>query len=302
LSDNGGVSATEGDGGTPTRPEPWLLTDEELSRPLASPLFLDVATLSVDPAYVEAAARRAAGGARSGRAAGVALLACLAALGLLLATAARTTRSRATGVDRVRAELVAEARRRTTETDALVATQDRLRAETEAARDRQLGSTRSGRDLADRLGRLELAAAAVPVTGPGVVVRLEDSPEAGGPDDPNGDGRVRDRDIQEVVNALWAAGAEAVAVDGLRISALTAIREAGQAVLVDYRPITAPYRIEALGDPAAVEPAFAASPTAGRFRTFTEFYGLGFTLRRADELRLPGAETLVLRHARPVAP
>jgi uncharacterized protein YlxW (UPF0749 family) len=70
------------------------------------------------------------------------------------------------------------------------------------------------------------------------------------------EGRVRDADLQDVVNGLWAAGAEAVAVDGQRLTALSAIRSAGESVLVDLRPLSPPYTVEAVGDPAALEVGF----------------------------------------------
>jgi uncharacterized protein YlxW (UPF0749 family) len=283
---------------TGERPEPWLLTDERLTTPLSGPLFVDISTITVDPAYVEAAARRAARGEdprRPSRAA--ALLTALVVIGLLLAVAGRQARERAPGAARVRVALLEDTRRRTTATDALVGEQARLRAEAEAVRDGRLGASRTGQELAARLAALDLVVGTVAVSGPGIEVRLDDAPAAGGPDDPNADGKVRDRDLQEVVNALWAAGAEAVAVNGQRVSALTAIREAGQAILVDYRPLSAPYVVAAVGDPDTVEPAFTGSETAGRFRTYVGTYGLTFEVRRRDRLTLPAAETTRLRHA-----
>jgi uncharacterized protein YlxW (UPF0749 family) len=260
-------------------------------------MFLDVTTLSVDPSYVEAAARRAAGQRPPSRGASIALLAALAAIALLLTVAAQQTRRRAPEAARVREGLADEARQRTDATDALLARRERLLSETGTARDARLRATQTGRGLADRLSVLEQAVGSVAVTGPGVRVRLDDSPDAGGTEDPNGDGRVRDRDLQEVVNGLWAAGAEAVAVNGQRVSTLTAIREAGQAILVDYRPISAPYVVEAIGDAGTIEQEFSTSDTAGRFRTFTDFYGLGFSVRRVDDIELPAAETVRLRYA-----
>ncbi len=127
-------------------------------------------------------------------------------------------------------------------------------------------------------------------------VELRDAPDQPGEEDLAGDGRVRDRDLQEVVNALWAAGAEAIAINGQRLSALTAIREAGEAVLVDYRPVTPPYVIRAVGDPDTVEPAFVGSATAAAFRTLGDLYGVGFAVRRRDRMTLPAAGTR-LRYA-----
>ena len=51
-----------------------------------------------------------------------------------------------------------------------------------------------------------------------------------------------DRDLQVIVNGLWAAGAEAIAVNGQRLTACSAIRSAGEAILVDFRPLSAAVR------------------------------------------------------------
>ena len=103
------------------------------------------------------------------------------------------------------------------------------------------------------------------------------------------DGRVLDRDLQDVTNALWAAGTEAMSINGLRLTVQTAIRSAGEAILVDFRPLSPPYVLRAVGDPARLEPDFVDSPTGRRFATYTSLYQLGFEVARARELLLPAA-------------
>jgi uncharacterized protein YlxW (UPF0749 family) len=206
--------------------------------------------------------------------------------------AAQQTRSRAPAAGRIRAALVQEARTRTAATDRLAAQEAALRRETAAARDTRLRQSASGRALADELARLEVAVGGSAVHGPGLVVTLDDGPA--------GDGRISDLNLQEVVNALWASGAEAVAVNDRRIDALTAIREAGEAILVDYRPVTAPYVVRAIGSPDVMEPAFGDSATARRFRTWVSAFGLRFDVVRAKRLDLPASETSRLRHAQVV--
>ena len=122
------------------------------------------------------------------------------------------------------------------------------------------------------------------MTGPGLVVRLDDAAGDGdGADvDPRTDvddsGRVTDRDLQTVVNEVWAAGAEAVAVNGQRLTALSAIRSAGDAILVDFRPLTpAVRRSWRVGDPtrcaASVRRRASAAATCRCCRDY------GITLR-----------------------
>ena len=71
---------------------------------------------------------------------------------------------------------------------------------------------------------------------------------------------ILDRDLQLVVNSLWASGAEAIAVGGVRIGPNVTIRQAGGAILVDNQPISSPYAIVAIGPPHGMQDAFERSP------------------------------------------
>ena len=158
-------------------------------------------------------------------------------------TAPASERARQALVDRVQARESAVA----AAASAVVGERERL-----TTREQQLlASTAVGELVVSRLATVQLLAGVTPVTGPGVSVELNDSEaltrEA---DDP---GRVQDRDVQLVVNGLWHAGAEAVAVNGIRLTSTSAIRAAGRAILVDYRPVLPPYRVDAIGDPATLQ-------------------------------------------------
>jgi uncharacterized protein YlxW (UPF0749 family) len=257
---------------------------------LSTSLLVDVTTISVDPAYVEAAARRASAGEEPGRSSrgGALFVAVVVLLGLLVGAAARQTRLRAPELARTRALLVERIEDLAEQTDDDGRRLDRLRRELASVRDQHLDATDTGRELSERLGRLEQEVGAVAVNGPGIVVRLSDAPVQEGRRRPEDAPRVQDRDVQDVVNALWAAGAEAVSVNGQRIGPLTAIRQAGDAILVDYRPVSSPYDVSAIGDANTIEPAFAGSAIAQVFRT-PEMNWLGFSVRRAKRLELPAA-------------
>lgn len=277
------------------------MVEEERGHPFVSTaLFVDITTITVDPAYVEAAARRAGQGETAGqrRSPSILLLTALLVVGGVWGTAARQTYERAPAAERIRRSLVDDAEQRRAATDRLAEQADALRRETAEARDALSSRSAAERALSEELARLELATGGARVRGPGLVVRLDDADDPG--DD--GTGRISDVDLQAAVNALWAAGAEAVAVNGRRVSALTAIRAAGEAILVDYEPVTAPYDVAAIGDADRMEPAFADSATARRFRTWIEAFGIAYSLRREDALDLPGSSTTTLRHARPATP
>ncbi|MEV8328448.1 DUF881 domain-containing protein [Kitasatospora sp. NPDC056731] len=148
------------------------------------------------------------------------------------------------------------------------------------------------------------------VAGPGVKLVLEDAAGTGGGGnvDPragqgfSNSGRLRDRDLQLVVNGLWGSGAEAVAINGQRLTALSAIRAAGEAVLVDNRPLVPPYNIQAIGDGPKLLTAFENDMAGQYLRLLQEKYGIKSTMSAQKSLTLPAAVGVTLRTAQPVTP
>ena len=267
-------------------------------------LLVDLVQHAEDPAYAEAA-RRADPAARPPRRPSALLRGAvvLALSGLLIGIAGAAVRRSSGG--ELQAGLVQEVQRRTGQSDALVQRAAELRSEVAARRDDALLRDEQGRATAGRLDALETAATAVPVTGPGLVVVLDDRPEAAAPEPAlprggaTGDGRVLDRDLQELVNGLWAAGAEAVSVNDLRLSARTAIRSAGEAVLVDLRPLSPPYVVRAVGAPATLETSFVDGAAGRRLATYASVYGLTFSVDAQEALSLPASSLSDLRAAVP---
>jgi uncharacterized protein YlxW (UPF0749 family) len=276
-------------------------------------LLVDVMTNTLDQGYAERAARLAGtdqAALRSspprqgpiGRSAGVLVLVLL---GLVTGTAVAQVRERAAASEGLRPELVAEVQARSAESDRLEAETAALRAEVTAVRDAALEADVAGARVAERVRALELASATSPVRGPGIVLTVSDAAAgAASAAELRGgsllDGRVLDRDLQDVTNGLWAAGAEAMAINGVRLSSRSAIRSAGEAVLVDFRPLSPPYRVEAIGRPAELEVGFLDGAAGRRLQTLTSFTGITFTLKRDDDLRLPAATEPQLRSAVPV--
>lgn len=276
-------------------------------------LLVDITNDSLDAAYADQAARAASATtahpapARTPRrrATGVVLLVLL---GLVTGTAVATVRDRAAASTGVRAGLVDKVRAVTAESDALVARADGLRAELAVTRETALGADLRGRAAAERIAAVALAAAAVPVTGPGIVVTVDDAQSEANagellPEDLRGgrpeERRITDRELQAIVNALWAVGAEAVSVNDIRLSALTAIRSAGEAILVDFRPLSPPYVVRAVGDPKQLEVDFLDGEIGLRFTSLADDQGFGFDVQREDELRLPSSGEPDLRFAVP---
>lgn len=278
-------------------------------RSLGASLLDDVLAETLDPAYAQAAEARRSGASTAPRPwwRGRVLVALtMVAAGVLVAVTYDQAAARVQGREEIRDALIADIRAESDASDELAAELEELRAEVTRARDELLASSTTGQRALDELARAEAGAAAVPVTGPGLLVTLanagsdpDDDPVGGGTE-ADARGRVRDGDLQLVVNALWAAGAEAISINGQRLGPTSAIRFAGEAVLVDFRPVTNPYEVSAIGDPGALSNGFLASPEVRALALIEESFGLRFDFSREDELELPAASTPELRSARPV--
>ncbi|MDN5600654.1 MAG: DUF881 domain-containing protein, partial [Brachybacterium sp.] len=109
--------------------------------------------------------------------------------------------------------------------------------------------------------------------------------------------RVTDGDLQLAVNGLWAAGAEAISVNGQRIGPTTAIRTAGSAVLVDFRPLSPPYRITALGDAEALRTTFEESEAGEYLQEISTRFGIRRSWEEAEDLSVPARSSGTLREA-----
>lgn len=270
-------------------------------------LLTNVMEHSLDDGYAEAAARRGevgtsrlpkALGGKLGLAAGLVLATVVVTLGAAQAQVSAPTeaKERQKLIDRVQSE--------TKSADALQKNVDSLRDTVSA--EQQAALVDHGGD-GNRL--LELLAAATPVQGPGVKLVVDDAKEAsqgdsGGPRESSGfsdTGRVRDRDMQRVVNGLWASGAEAITVNGQRLTALSAIRAAGDAILVDNKPLAPPYTVLAIGDGERLSTAFQDSADGQYLHVLQENYGIRTSIGVQESLRLAAAPSLIVRYATPVA-
>lgn len=255
-------------------------------------LLVDLSTEALDPGYAAAAARRQAAGLPDRPRWALVGLTVVAAT-LVIAVAAVQTRTSAPAAAKSRSALIAAVNRQSSTVNRLERSIAALSAEQAKLRDASLASTTAGAALARRIAAAELALGNIPVAGPGLRVTLADASAA------SGDSRVRDRQLQDVVNALWTAGAEAIAVNGERLTAQSAIRQAGDAILVDFSPQVSPYVVTAVGAAVDLETRFGASRTAARMRGYTQLYGLHFDYSRAGRLTLPAAPDATLHFARP---
>jgi uncharacterized protein YlxW (UPF0749 family) len=173
---------------------------------------------------------------------------------------------------------------------------------------RALASDAEGQRLLTRLDALSLGAASTAVIGPGLTVTVTDpgvSPNLSDVSKQRVNGSrqiILDRDLQLVVNSLWASGAEAIAVGGARIGPNVTIRQAGGAILVDNNPTSSPYAILAVGPPHAMRDVFDHSPGLQRLRLLEVSYGVGVTVNVADGLSLPAGSVRDVKFAKQIGP
>jgi uncharacterized protein YlxW (UPF0749 family) len=225
------------------------------------------------------------------------LAAVLALVGFLTLVASSGVKEAKRGAESRRAGLVKLINTRQGEVNSLGKELVRLRTDVAAAR-RRLST--SSADEARRLRDVQMWAGTTAVVGSGLEIRLSDSRREAKTDDDRQSLSVHDVDLQLVVNALWAAGVEAVAVNGQRLVSTSPIRAAGETITVNFRPLVPPYKIETVGGDRK---EFERSAVAHRFRQWVEDYGLGFSVKSRKGVVVPAyAGTLQLSTARPADP
>ncbi|MGA9489336.1 MAG: DUF881 domain-containing protein [Mycobacterium sp.] len=266
----------------------------------------------LDPGYAAAAAKRAdSDGPQNGRARAAgwvwqALAAFLVAT--VFAAAVAQARLVAPGVSAAQRVLTAGVRSEEAATGQLTARRNSLTTQRDDVQRRALAEDSEGRQLLSQLDRLSLAAASTPVIGPGLSVKITD-PGVG----PNlsdvskqrvGGSRqiILDRDLQLVVNSLWACGAEAISVGGVRVGPNVTIRQAGGAILVDNNPISSPYTVLAVGPPHSMQDLFGNSPGLRRLRLLETSYGVGVSVSAGDKLTIPAGAVRDVKFAKQIGP
>ncbi len=162
------------------------------------------------------------------------------------------------------------------------------------------GGTTVTRNLNGQLQDARMAAGLVAMTGPGLVIQLADSSAALPPGGDERDYLVSGQDVLAVVEELWLAGAEGVAVNGERVTSATAIIDIGGSVLVNSAYLAPPYQVSAIG-PADMFDRLTTSPGFVDFiRTRAETFGIGVDYATPADVDLPAyAGSVNLRYGRP---
>jgi uncharacterized protein YlxW (UPF0749 family) len=209
----------------------------------------------------------------------------MALFAILVVTATVQTSRNSVSAERDRGELVKQVNAARNQLAAEQARLAELRVESENLEGRQLRNDASAKGLRANLERLQVKAGTIPVTGPGVRMVVDDAPGA-----ETARNQVLDTDLQRLVNGVWEAGAEAVALNGERLTNLSTIRQAGGAITVNSRSLRRPYVITAIGNPNTLPARFAETSSGQAWLDLQREVGLQLKITPESSLTLPGAE------------
>ncbi len=229
----------------------------------------------------------------------VGVVAALAAAGLLFAVSADTADGTQLRADR--ADLPALIRAEQSRVDAREARLEALRAEVDASTRRISRTDSTVAALQARVGESAPAGGLAPVRGPAVRVTLDDAPRnvpvpaQARPDDLV----VHQQDVQAVVNAMWAAGAEAMMLQDQRVVSTSAVRCVGNTLILQGRVYSPPYEITAIGDPEALRRGVTSDPQVVIYQQYVDAYGLRWRMEDLGTTTFPAfSGSLELQHAR----
>jgi uncharacterized protein YlxW (UPF0749 family) len=272
-------------------------------------LLRSLLTDHLDPGYAAAAQAKAADGTRRTwwqawiwQVCGALLIAAV------FAAAVAQARSTAPGVRETQQVLAGSVKSAEAATSDATARRNALATQVDAERRSRLEGDARGQQLLSSLDTADFAAAATPVIGPGLTITVTDPGMSKDLTDvskerlPGSQQVILDRDLQLVVNSLWASGAEAVSAGGVRIGPNVTIRQAGGGILVDNQPISSPYVILAIGPPHAMADAFERSPGLQRLRLLEASYGVGVNVSAGEGITLPAGSVRDVNFAKRIGP
>ncbi|MDN5344295.1 MAG: hypothetical protein PWQ18_406 [Clostridia bacterium] len=213
-------------------------------------------------------------------------------LGLLLSLQFRTQRLLASSLEAQKTEdLVAMWRNLSTKRNQLQGEIVQLQQQLYALKTGSGQDNNTGEALARELARLQVSTGLAPVKGPGITVTI------------TGDAPLLYEDLVDIVNELWASGAEAIAINDHRIGAYNGIaaKEEGSRVYitVDGQKLLYPIVIKAIGDPHTLEKGLTF--TGGLVESLNN-YNIYPAIKKEQDLQLPGTALPRWQYARPLPP
>jgi uncharacterized protein YlxW (UPF0749 family) len=210
--------------------------------------------------------------------------------GLLMSTSARTAQGTALRDDRT-PQLTSLIADRNRQIEQLSQQESTLRNNVDAKTNAVAGSDADTARQQARADAERASAGLTAVRGPAITIRLNDAPKRPDGSLPQGvqpdDVVVHQQDVQAVVNALWAGGAEAMTIMGVRVISTSAVRCVGNTLLLGGRVYSPPFEVTAIGDPDRMRSALDASDGVAAFREAAAAFGLSYQETTRSEVTLP---------------
>jgi uncharacterized protein YlxW (UPF0749 family) len=177
-----------------------------------------------------------------------------------------------------------------------------LQADVKAGEDESARRSTAAQEVKAQLDEQKTFAGLTALHGPGLTVLLHDGTDPNSPSDQSLGWTIHYQDLQDIVNLLWASGAEAIAVNGQRIVPSTAFHYAGVNILVNNASrLSPPYTVIALGDPPALANGVGNPDQLAELKSRNRIYGLGFSWLRSTRLSVPVYDaTFLVRYAQPI--
>ena len=258
---------------------------------VTTPLLTLITTRSMDEDYAHVAQKRAAAGetrAQTTRPHWSSIVA-VAALGVMAAVVAVQTDRQAEVDELSRAALVEQIGSRRDDVGALQAQVAQLSASNQAVASNSTLLQERLDEVEGRVRRAELVTGYAAVRGPGVRITV-DNPEGIDVND-----ELRDEDLAVLVDGLWEAGAEAIAINDQRLHLLGGIRNTSRAIHVNGRPVNAPYVVQAIGDPRTLQADLLRTSEGQEWFSLVSYFGFVYSPENVDDIRLPAAPERAMR-------
>ncbi|HHV72714.1 MAG TPA: DUF881 domain-containing protein [Clostridia bacterium] len=206
-------------------------------------------------------------------------------LGIMLATQFKVSKSSGGTLPIKRIEETTQILRQVEqERDKLKAEVDSLRLRISEYEQQAVSGESTLEVMKKELEKLRIAAGLTDVTGPGLIIRLDDSQKTQQQGENPNLFLIHDDDLLKTVNELAAAGAEAISINEQRIIATSEIRCAGPTISVNNTRLAPPYEIKAIGDPVTLENALRMR--GGIIETL-EFWGIRINIKQEQNIVIP---------------
>lgn len=257
-------------------------------------LLTEIMSNTLDEDYRVAADRATERGAPPRRSHGLTVMIVVLLFGGMLGVSALRTAQQRPVAQAEREQLVDQIHQRQDRLDALHSQLASLESSVASLQNAATDSRTRERETLTSVSQVSGITGAAEVAGPGIEIIVDDARGSlGGAEG----GVVLDTDLQSLVNALWTAGAEAISIDGHRLTTLSAIMFAGRAITVDYRSLTPPYMVDAIGNPDTLPARLLETPGGQAWLGLKSNYGIRFDTTTSSNLVLPADLSTQLRQA-----